>query len=318
MSGGSGLLNGTTYSTERLSLEVGVIIPNAGPKASPENIVKVARWAEALGFHSVWVTDHVALPEEVNSYYPYRSHGRWDYPSDTPWLDPLLSLQWAAAAAPALKVGTSVLVVPLRNPVLLAKQISTLDYLTGGRFILGAGAGWMAEEFAIMGQSYQDRGRRLLEMVALMRRLWTGELVDFEGEFYRVSGCKMHPRPAQGHIPVLFGGHSDAALRRVARAGDGWHPTQITLDQLEDGIRTLREHAQRAGRNPDELLVVARPGTTYPLTPEAHARHLALGVTHLVADTPIKQEDPELALLREEMERVARVCELSPRAPART
>jgi probable F420-dependent oxidoreductase len=296
-------------------MEVGVIIPNAGPKARPENIATVARWAEALGFDSVWVTDHVALPEQVHSYYPYRSHGRWDYPPETAWLDPLLSLQWAAAAAPTLKVGTSVLVVPLRHPVLLAKQISTLDYLTGGRFILGAGAGWMAEEFAIMGQSFADRGRRLLEMIALMRQLWSGERVDFEGEFYRVTGCKMYPPPVQRRIPVLFGGHSVAAIRRVVRAGDGWHPTQITLGQLREGIVTLREEAKRAGRNPDDLLIVARPGNTYPLTPEAHARHLELGVTHLIADTPIKQEDPDLALLRQEMERVADICGLTPRAP---
>ena len=113
-------------------MDVGVIIPNAGTKASPENIATVARWAEELGYHSVWVTDHVALSQQVDSWYPYRSHGRWDYSPDTYWLDPLLSLQWAAAAAPLLKVGTSILVVPLRNPLLLAKQLSTIDFLTGG------------------------------------------------------------------------------------------------------------------------------------------------------------------------------------------
>jgi probable F420-dependent oxidoreductase len=209
-----------------------------------------------------------------------------------------------------------VLVVPLRHPVLLAKQISTLDYLTGGRFILGAGAGWMAEEFDIMGQSFANRGKRLLEMVALMRRLWSGERVEFEGEFYRIAACKMYPRPARARIPVLFGGHSDFAIRRAARSGDGWHPTQITLDQLRDGIAALREHATRFERNPDDLLIVARPGTTYPITAETHARHLELGVTHLVADTPIKQEDPDLKLLREEMERVAEVCGLERRTGA--
>jgi probable F420-dependent oxidoreductase len=294
-------------------MEVGIIVHNAGAKASPENIVMTARWAEELGYHSLWLTDHVVLPEEVNSWYPYRTHGRWDYPPDTIWLDPLITLAWAGAAAPTLKLGTSVLVVPLRNPVLLAKQLASLDFLTGGRVILGAGAGWMAEEFNLIGQSFANRGRRLLEMVKLMRELWTGETVDFRGEFYQVSGCQMHPRPVHGTIPVLFGGHSDAAIKRAARLGDGWHPTQITLEQLVEGINKLRGYCQEFGRDPASVLIVARPGDKYEITPETHAKHLELGVNHLVVDTPIKQEDPDLSLLRAKMEQAAAVCGLTPR-----
>ena len=294
-------------------MEVGVIIPNAGPKASPERITTVARWAEELGYDSVWVTDHVALPLQSDSWYPYRSHGRWDYPSDTYWLDPLLALQWAAAAAPSLKVGTSILVVPLRNPLLLAKQLSTLDFLTGGRVILGAGAGWMKEEFDLIGQSYANRGKRLLEMVQLMRRCWSGEIVDFRGEFYQVSGFQMYPLPVKRDIPVIWGGHSDAAIRRCARTGDGWHPTQITTDQLRSGLAKLRAFCEEFDRDPATVPIVARPGNTYVVDDEAHARHLELGVTHLVADTPIQQEDPDLSILHGEMERIARVCGLRPR-----
>jgi probable F420-dependent oxidoreductase len=294
-------------------MEVGVIIPNAGPKARPENIVATATFAQDLGFHSVWVTDHVALPERVDSWYPYRSHGRWDYRSDTYWIDPLLSLQWAAAAAPLLKIGTSILVVPLRHPLLLAKQLASLDVLTGGRFTLGAGAGWMKEEFDLMGQSYTNRGKRLLEMVALMRRCWSGETVAFTGEFYEVSGFKMYPTPLRRDIPVIWGGHSDAAIRRCARTGDGWHPTQITLDQLRDGLATLRQYCVEFGRDVSSIPVVARPGNTYPVNAESHARHLELGVTHLVADTPIQQDDPKLEILRAEMERIADVCGLKRR-----
>ena len=295
-------------------MEVGVIIPNAGPKASSDNIVRVARLAEELGYHSVWVTDHVTLPLKVDSWYPYRSHGRWDYPPDTSWLDPLLALQWAAAAAPTLKIGTSILVVPLRNPLLLAKQISTLDFLTGGRVILGAGAGWMEEEFNIIGQSYSNRGKRLLEMVRLMRQCWSGDVVDFHGEFYDVSGFQMYPLPLKRNIPVIWGGHSDAAIRRCARTGDGWHPTQITLDQLREGIDKLRQFCREFDRDPATVPIVARPGNTYVVDAEAHARHVELGVTHLVADTPIKQEDPDLSILRTEMERIAGVCGLTRRA----
>lgn len=295
-------------------MHVGVILPSAGPKCSPERLLTAARWAEELGYQSLWVTDHVALPLECASHYPYRSHGRWDYPPETPWLDPLLALGWAGAVAPSLQLGTSVLVAPLRHPVLLAKQVATLDYLSGGRAILGIGAGWMAEEFATMGVSFANRGRRLDEMVALMRACWSGETVDFQGEFYQVAGFKMHPRPARGDVPIIWGGHSDAALRRVARLGDGWHPTQIPLDALADGVARLRRHAEQAGRDPRSLLVVARPGNTYPITPESHARHLELGVTHLVADTPIPEPDPDLSLLRARMEEVAQICGLERRA----
>jgi probable F420-dependent oxidoreductase len=295
-------------------MEVGIIIPNAGPKASVENIVTTARWAEELGYHSLWLTDHVVLAEQVEAYYPYRTHGRWDYPPDTVWLDPLLTLGWAGVAAPTLKLGTSVLVLPIRNPVLLAKQIASLDFLSGGRVILGAGAGWMEEEFNIIGESFKNRGKRVTEMVELMRQLWTGEMVDFQGDYYQVSHCKMHPRPVQQNIPVVWGGHSDAAIKRVARVGDGWHPTQISLEQLAAGLKKLRQYCEEYGRDPESLSIIARPGDNYEINAETQARHMELGVNHLVVDTPIKEVDPDLELLRAQMERVANVCGLTARS----
>jgi probable F420-dependent oxidoreductase len=295
-------------------MDVGVILPTAGPNCSPQRIVTVARWAEELGYGSLWLTDHVALPLNCDSFYPYRSHGRWDYPPETPWLDPLVSLAWASAAAPSLRLGTSVLVAPLRHPVLLAKQVASLDYLSGGRVLLGVGAGWMAEEFRTMNVSFAERGRRLDEMVAIMRACWSGETVEHTGAQFQLGGFKMHPRPAQSQIPIIWGGHSDAALRRVARLGDGWHPTQIALDALADGMARLHRFCEEQGRDPSSLLIVARPGNNYPITEASHARHLELGVTHLVADTPIPQPDPDLSLLRERMETIARICGLRPRS----
>ena len=292
-------------------MQLGVIIPSAGPKTSAENIVATARLAAELGYHSLWLTDHVVLPERVDAYYPYRSHGRWDYPPDTSWLDPLLSLAWAGAAAPRLKLATSVLVLPIRNPVLLAKQVASLDYLSGGRLILGVGAGWMEEEFDIIGERFDNRGARAVEMVKLMRRYWSGESVEFEGRHYQSAPARMYPRPVQTQIPILWGGHTDAALRRVARLGDGWHPTQISLEQLAEGLRKLREYCEVDGRNPNALTLIVRPGDTYVIDEASHARHVELGVDHLVVDTPIKEEDPDLSILRSQMERVARVCGLT-------
>lgn len=295
-------------------MEVGVVLPYAGPLTNPENIVTVARWADQLGYHSLWQTDHVALPERVESYYPYRKNNRWDYPPETKWVDPLLALAWAGVAAPALKLGTSVLVIPLRNPVLLAKQVSSLDFLTGGRVILGVGVGWMEEEFKLVGQSFSNRGRRAIEMIKLMRELWSGETVDFQGEFYRVSGCKMYPRPIQANIPVVWGGHSEAALKRVAQMGDGWHPTQISLGQLEEGIHKLKHYCEASQRDPNSVLIIARPGDNYRIDAESQARHVELRVDHLIVDSPVKfNEDPGFKTLREQMERVAEICGLQPR-----
>ena len=290
-------------------MKLGVILPSAGPNTGADNIVATAKLAAELGFHSLWLTDHVVLAERVDAVYPYRSHGRWDYPTDTPWLDPLLSLAWAGAAAPELELGTSVLVLPIRNPVLLAKQVASLDYLSGGRVILGVGAGWMEEEFDIIGEPYSGRGPRAEEMVALMRRYWSGEAVEFEGRHYRIPApARMYPLPAQGSIPILWGGHSDAALRRVARCGNGWHPTQIPLEALERGLSRLRGYCEAAGRDLESLSVIVRPGDTYDIDEETHAHHVELGVDHVVIDTPIKEPDPDLSRLRAKMERVASIC----------
>lgn len=293
-------------------MEIGVRLPGAGAKVSPENIVTAARWAEELGYHSVWVSDHVVLPEKVASFYPYDPQGRWPYPADTPWLDPLLALAWAAVAAPSVKLGTSVMIVPLRHPILLAKQLASLDFLSGGRVILGVGAGWMEEEFDLIGVPFDRRGPRTAEMINLMRAFWSGESVDFQGDFYHVTGCQMSPRPEQHTIPIVWGGHSDAALKRVARVGDGWHPTQISLEQLAEGMGKLRRFCEEAGRNPASVLVIARPGRVYPINAETQARHQELGVQHVVIDPPL--DGPDLSTFRAEMERVAELCGLEPRS----
>jgi probable F420-dependent oxidoreductase len=293
-------------------MQAGVLIPSAGPKATPENILQVASLAERLGYHSVWVTDHVILPHQVDSYYPYRKNGQWDYPTTTNWLDPLLALGWAGAFAPHLKLGTSVLVAPLRHPVLLAKQVASLDYLSNGRVILGLGAGWMREEFERAGASFDDRGSRLVEMVHVMRALWSGETVQFQGRYWSVDGAQMYPRPVQSRVPIAFGGHTDAALRRVARVADAWQPTQITLDQLRDGIQRLRTYCQERGRDPASLTLMVRPGNVYEVNAETHAIHQKLGVEHVILDTVIMS--PDMSELVDKMSRWAEVIGLQPRA----
>lgn len=294
-------------------MEIGIRLPASGPLVTPERITTAARWAEELGYHGVWLGDHVLYPDQVDSYYPYAPDNRWTAKSDSKILDALLVLSWAAVAGPSLKLGPSVLILPIRNPILLAKRLSTLDYLSGGRVILGAGVGWMKEEFGLIGEPFDNRGKRADEMVALMRQLWSGETVDFQGEFYQVSGARMHPTPVKRTIPIVWGGHSDAALRRVARIGDGWNPTQLTLEEFTDGLARLRQKCEQYGRDPDSVLIIARPGGKYPITAETHERHQALGVHHVIVDPPIRPDDPDLVLFREYLEQVAEVCKLQPR-----
>ena len=293
-------------------MEIGVRLPATGGGSTPEKIVTVARWAQELGFHSVWVADHIILPNQVESTYPYAGGGPWPYPSDTPYFDSLLALAWAGAVAPDLKLGTSVVVLPMRHPVVFAKQVATLDRLTGGRALLGVGAGWMAEEFALVDAEFEHRGSRAREMVALMRELWTGENVEFQGRFYQVSGARMHPTPVRGQVPILWGGHTDAALRHVARLGDGWHPSSLTLDRLRDGIGRLRQFSEEAGRDPDSLIIAPRPSSGYSVTAETHAAHVELGVSHVMIDPP--QNAPDLKDCYEDMLRVAEICGLQPRS----
>ena len=289
-------------------MNVGVALPSRGPQASPENLATVARWAEELGYDSVWVSDRAILPEQVDSWYPYEADHRWQYPADIPWMDPLLALGWAAAATSRVKLGTAVLVAPLRHPVLLAKQVATLDYLSGGRIILGLGVGWMKEEFDLVEAAFTQRGKRAAEMVALMRALWGGETVDFEGDFFQVRGCQMHPAPAQSSIPIVWGGHSEAALRRVAQVGDGWLPLLLSFDDLTSRLKKLTDFCREYDRDPSSLRVIVAPEDAHPVSAETLERYQTLGIRHLLIRPPWSGTD--LTDCRHEMERTADICGL--------
>ncbi len=290
-------------------MDVGVRLPSAIQKATAANVMRVAEWAETLGFHSVWVSDHVILPERVESQYASRPNGRWDHPADTPWFDPLLTLALAASVAPHVLLGTSVLVLPLRHPVLLAKQLASLDVLSSGRVLLGIGIGWMAEEFRLIGVPFEERAPRAVEMVQLMRALWADRPVDFRGRYWAVSGCRMSPPPSRRSIPVLWGGHSRAALKRVAALGDGWHPSRLPPAELKTSITALRELCERRGRDPASLMLVARLDSE--LTIDILRHYQDLGVSHVVIDPPLGGNGLEEC--REVMEMVAATLRLRPR-----
>jgi len=190
----------------------GVHLPQSGPAASADAIRRVATHAEALGFADVWVSDHLALPKDAK------------YPPSSYILEPLLSLAWAAAATSRVRLGTSVLVLPLRPPVLLAKMLGSLDLMSEGRVLLGAAGGWLEQEFAALGVPFEERGVRTDETVDLLRRCWTEDPIDAAAPTTgaRLVDMRMKPQPTRT-IPIWIGGHSEPALRRAVTVGDGWH-----------------------------------------------------------------------------------------------
>lgn len=260
----------------------------AGP-----DIARVARRAEGLGYESLWIPEHLVLPVEYRSPYPYAADGRMPAPPDTPLHDPFLALAYAAAVTSRIRLATGIFVVPLRNPFATAKAVASLDVLSGGRFIFGVGIGWLEEEFEAVGMTFGDRARRTREYLALMRELWTRNDPVFEGGTVHVEGCKFMPKPIQQpRPPVIFGGHTEPSLRRAAQLADGWYGIAENLADTRDLIARLRGH-ERAQNRTSPLEITLSPRLGGPLTAE-HVRTFAqMGASRLIIPSA---RDPERAL----------------------
>ena len=219
--------------------------------------MEICRRAEAAGFESLWGGEHVILPSKIESSYPYTADGKIPAMPDTPIPDPLIWLAFAAAAAPSMRLGTCILIVPQRNPLILAKELATLDQLSGGKVELGLGVGWLQEEFDALGVPWERRGARNDEYIEAMRTLWSGPEVEFHGEFVDFPTVTCSPRPVQPSIPILVGGDSDVAIRRAARLADGYFPGEGDVDRLASLITRVRRAAEDAGRDPDEIEINA-------------------------------------------------------------
>jgi probable F420-dependent oxidoreductase len=218
-------------------MQVGVWIPNCRHLATPDIIRRVAVRAEELGYDSVWVSDHVVVPE---AHVGRIGAGIYD---------PLVTLAVAAGATRRVRLGTTVLIVPYRNPVVTAKMVSSLDALSGGRVILGVGAGWLAEESAALGVPFAERGAMTDEYLAAMRELWTSPAPSFAGKYTRFSGIRFEPRPVQQpHPPIWVGGHGRASLRRAAEVGAAWHPINRSAEELRAGRDELARLCRARGR----------------------------------------------------------------------
>ncbi|HLH83830.1 MAG TPA: LLM class F420-dependent oxidoreductase, partial [Trebonia sp.] len=261
-------------------MRVGLHALGIGDGARPEIIRAVAAAAEARGFATLWSGEHVVLVDSPASRYPYSADGRIAVPAGADWLDPLLALSFAAAVTSRIGLATGVLLLPEHNPVVVAKQAATLDVLSGGRFTLGIGIGWSADEFAALGVPFARRGRRTAEYVAAMRALWSDDVASFDGEFTRFSAIRVNPRPVRGRrIPIVMGGNSDAALDRAAAFADGWYGFNLPAAAVAGRVGTLAALCARRGRAPGELTIAVALSDASPALLPSLA---GAGVTELV------------------------------------
>jgi probable F420-dependent oxidoreductase len=245
----------------------GVALPGRGPLGKAEMALKIAERAEALRFSSVFVTDHVVLPESAGkSAYPYSATGEFPGGMEQDYLEPLTLMSYLALATRRVKLGTSVLVVPYRNPVVTAKMLASVDVLSGGRVVLGAGVGWLQEEFeALAAPSFTERGQVTDEYLRLMRECWTKTPATFTGRYYTLPPVYALPKPKQtGGIPIWIGGHTRGALRRAGELGDGWHPIVMRAPALlppveyAEKVKLIHAAARAAGRDPAAITLTLR------------------------------------------------------------
>jgi probable F420-dependent oxidoreductase len=271
------------------------IIPayQASAVESPGYATGFAQAVEAFGFESVWPVEHVVMPADYTSRYPYSPDGRMPIP-DAAIPDPLIWNTWVAAVTTTLRLGTAMIILPQRNPVVLAKIAATLDVLSGGRTILGIGLGWMKEEADAVGTDFGARGKRADEYIAAMRSLWTQQVASYHGETVDFQDVKCNPRPSKS-IPIHIGGHSPAAARRAGRLGDGFLPLASGPEDLARLRRIVDESAREAGRDPAsiELTCLGLPNL------ESAQAYADAGVDRMI----VASQEPDVETMKQVMGR---------------
>ena len=269
-------------------MEFGIIFANTGRGVHPEGAVALARTAEEAGFDSLWTVEHVVVPAGYESAYPYSSSGRMPGPEESPIPDPLIWLTWVAAATERIKLATGILILPQRHPAVLAKEVATLDHLSGGRVILGVGVGWLKEEFDVIGVPFEERGARTDDHIEALRAFWLQDEPTYKGRFTSFENAKSYPKPAQaGGVPIVIGGHTPIAARRAGRLGDGFFPASAKFEDLSSILQVMRDTATEHGRDPDAIEVTAGGA----IDVEGAKRYADLGVHRLVIPAMGRNEE---------------------------
>jgi probable F420-dependent oxidoreductase len=245
-------------------MDFGLHLPASSPTVTAGELVRFTQRAEALGFYCLTVADHVIVPKDISVPYPYTVDGK--YPGAGYHLETLITMGFLAGATERIRFVTSVMILPYRNPIVTAKMLASLDVLSGGRVIVGAGVGWMKEEFeTLRAEPFAERGKVTDEYIAAFRELWTSDRPRFSGRYCSFSDIVFMPKPVQKpSIPIWIGGHSRQAIRRAARLGDGWHPIggvptiPLEPEDIERDMTLLREDAEKAGRDPTRIRVALK------------------------------------------------------------
>ena len=247
----------------------------------PEFVTESVQLVEAAGLNSLWLPEHVIFLPEYQSTYPYSADGKIPG-SPEGVLDPFSALTYIAASTQRIRLGTGICLVPQRQPIYTAKMVADLDYLSGGRVDFGVGIGWLKEEFEHLNMDFGKRAARCVEYVEVMQALWAPGLAHYQGETVTLDGCFFNPKPVQQpHPPIFFGGESDAALRRVVSHGQGWYGFNMAPETLAARLVRLRELADAAGRDPDDILIYVGPAG-HPINPDTVGQYAELGVDQLV------------------------------------
>lgn len=279
-------------------MDIGVHLPQLGRGATRSALKEFCAEAELLGVHSGWVSDHIAWPTDIESKYPYTDDGSFPAPNSMAWLEPIGTLLFVAAITEKMMLGQTVLIMGYRPPVQTAKLIATLDVLSEGRAILGAGIGWMREEFEVLGMPFDHRGKRADEQLEIFEALFTDDTPSYDGEFYSFPEIKFEPKPVQSHVPVWIGGASEPAFRRTARFGDCFHAAFEPIETVEAEWKRVLELTAEAGRNTDDMQLSIRlyldPASNMkpPLSIAGSAEQMietmskwqAIGVDHVLVD----------------------------------
>jgi probable F420-dependent oxidoreductase len=270
-------------------MKIGIFLPTFDAGHRPDYLRALAEAAESVGAASLWAPEHVILPDTYASQYPYAADGRFPLdPSSGGLGDPFMVLSHLAAVTRTVRLGTGVVLVPQRNPVYTAKMVAALDVLSGGRFDFGVGIGWLAEEFAALGVPFEKRAQRTRAYLEIMRRLWTEPVAFYESEFYRLPPVRFEPKPVQRpHPPIIFGGESDAALRRVAELGQGWFGFNITPEETAARVAKLAELLAARGRTLADVTITVSPYTKPTRDLDSMKRYRDAGAQQVVQLLPL-------------------------------
>ena len=275
-------------------MKFGIAFANVMGFGSGDGARQLGQAAEAAGFESIWTVEHILYPEGYQSEYPYDASGKMPGSGDNPIPDPLIWLSYVAASTTTLRLATGISLLPERHPITYAKEVATLDSMSGGRVELGIGIGWLKEEFEALGVPWARRAARTEEYMEVMRRLWDSDGASFDGEFVSFENISSNPKPAAGRVPIHIGGHSVAAAERAGRVGDGFWPAKGDLGELYD---ICRQTAADAGRDPESIELTGQHPGIFGDDPDGAIEELAgWGATRAIVPSLLFLRDTEQGL----------------------